>query len=138
MCDSYKTKYIYCINRTCKCESYKIFDTTAQKCKYNYLGCVWDGTNGASNIISSSLNNQLYFVDICINACRFNGFNQTYVFRTGSSNGINGCNCIALYNMGSPSTCCDAKCPGKDGEVYYCGLVSINSNCRSVYSTFDL
>ena len=135
MCDSYKTKYIYCINRTCKCESYKIFDTTAQKCKYNYLGCVWDGTNGVINIISSSLNNQLYFVDICINACRFKGYNQTYVFRTGS---FNACNCIALYNMGSPSTCCDAKCPGKDGEVYYCGVVGTNSNCRSVYSTFDL
>jgi hypothetical protein len=52
MCDSYKTKYIYCINRTCTCESYKVFDTTAQKCKYNYLGCFLDGSNGVSSYFS--------------------------------------------------------------------------------------
>jgi hypothetical protein len=40
--------------------------------------------------------------------------------------------------MGSPSMCRDAKCPGKDGEGYYCGKAGVDANCRSVYSTFDL
>ena len=135
MCDSYKTKYIYCLNKTCKCESNEIFDTTAQKCKYNYLGCFKDDiTHPSINSFSYILNaQQSYFVDICLSGCRFRGYNYTIVYRW--SNPL--CNCVPNFNFfNSPyPTSCDVTCGGKDGERYSCG--NVNSwPYRSVYSNF--
>jgi hypothetical protein len=133
MCDSYKTKYIYCINRTCKCESYKIFDTTAQKCKYNYLGCFYDGSFSTISYFSYAVNMPLiYFLDFCVTGCRLKGFNYTTMFK--SINSL--CNCVAAVNFANPRPSdCDTTCLGKDGERYSCGNTN-DWRIRSVYSNF--
>ena len=133
MCESYKTKYIYCINRTCKCESHKIFDTTAQKCKYRYLGCFNDW-------FSSSFNNYFYFatntavIDACINGCRIRSFNYTFLSKSSSSYF---CNCASSISFLNPSpTFCDTTCLAKDRERYPCANSASNWQYRSVYSNF--
>jgi hypothetical protein len=131
MCESYKTKYIYCINRTCQCESHKIFDTTSQKCKYHYLGCFFDWNWGYNNYFYYATSTAV--IDACINACRIRSFKYTILFKSVNFN----CNCASSVSFSSPSsTSCDTKCLGKDRELYPCANIWGDSNYKSVYSNF--
>jgi hypothetical protein len=134
MCESYKTKYIYCINNTCKCESHKIFDTTSQKCKYNYLGCFDD-------IFLISSNIYIYFaahtavIDACINACRIRSLKYTVLSKSSNSYF---CNCASTISFLSPVPYCDTTCLGKDSERYPCANSGGTSYYRSVYSNLSM
>ena len=122
MCD--KSKFLLCLNKACKCEPLKRFDTVSQTCKYNYLGCFYDMKPGVDSYVSSQLN-QFYFVDICINQCKFKNTNYSIVYRWGTT-GPTMCHCVNTLNFTAvmPNSWCDFICAGKNGEQYACGSSS--------------
>jgi hypothetical protein len=117
MCDH--TKYLVCINTICTCNTSKVYDSTTQSCRYNYVGCFNDANINSVNwyIYSPYSNGQMfYFVDICISTCRNLGRIYSSVFLWGN----NRCFCQNSINTSRTATC-DLKCLGKNNEMYSCG-----------------
>jgi hypothetical protein len=130
MCDN--TKNLQCLNKTCKCDPLKIYDTTTEKCKYNLIGCYNDNTGGLQISATYRMN---YFVDISVNICK----SKNYTYSLFSTSGYkNYCLCTNSYQtnnlLGTQS--CDAFCLGKSGEALPCGSVLSGYNYRSIYLNY--
>ena len=126
MCD--QSKYLSCLNKTCKCEALKVFDKVSQTCRFNYLGCYVD-TTSSTTYLYAIFNQMPFFVDACINTCKLKLFNFSTVFISS----LTRCNCQNTFNTNSPAQC-EMNCFGKNGDKNSCG--SINQNIRSVYLNY--
>jgi hypothetical protein len=129
MCDN--TKNLQCLNKTCKCDPLKIFDSTTQKCKYNFIGCYNDNTSPLATITATYRMN--YFVDICINGCKYKNYTYSIFLTSGSRTN---CYCTNTYVSTSllGTQFCDALCLGKSGEALPCG--SAANSYRSIYLNY--
>ena len=125
MCDN--TKYLQCLNKTCKCDPLKIFDRSLQTCRYNYIGCFSDSTSLIYSI--TSLYRMIYFIDICINGCKYKNIPYSGIFTSGFKSY---CYCLNSYTTTSPQVLCDQNCYGKSGESNPCG--STWGSYRAIYS----
>ena len=105
----------------------------SQTCKYNYLGCFYDTVPYVYSYLQSQPN-QFYFVDICINFCKFKNTNYSIVYRWYSSM----CYCVNTLNFNAvlSNSLCDFICPGKNGEQYTCGSSVGNWPYRSTYLNY--
>ena len=120
MCD--QTKYLVCKNTICTCNTSKIYDSSTQTCRYNYVGCYNDPNTYNVNwqIYSPYSSGQMfYFVDICISTCR----NLDKIYSSVFSWGNNRCYCQDSINTSVKATC-ELNCIGKNNEVYSCGSSS--------------
>ena len=130
MCD--QSKYLICLNKTCTCDTTKIMDPLSLTCRYKYLGCYNDSLYSSSWVILSPLYLMEYFVDICINGCKYK--NNTYSYIYWSSNNSR-CYCLNTISLTTP-VICDINCVGKNGEKYKCGSSTGNGYYHSVYYNF--
>ena len=133
MCD--QSKYLSCVNKTCKCGTLKVFDIVSQTCRFNYLGCYYDINNGGNCYITALFNQMPYFIDTCINTCKSKMFNFTSVFIWGSNSPR--CNCQNTVNFNLAGFC-EMICIDRNGEKYTCGSITGGNNgySRSVFLNY--